>query len=132
MLSYLHGFHAGNFADIHKHAAMRIILDYLCNKEKPFCVIDTHAGSGWYDLGSAQSAKTGEWKNGIAAAQQKGNAPKQMQPFLDQIAAFDPIAKGRDYGVFEDDDLKGPFYPGSPFIMRELLRDHDEIILMEL
>ncbi|RCK31433.1 DNA utilization protein YhiR [Thalassospira xiamenensis] len=132
MLSYLHGFHAGNFADIHKHAAMRMILDYLCKKEKPFCVIDTHAGSGWYDLGSAQSAKTGEWKNGIAAVQQKGNAPKQMQPFLDQIAAFDPIAKGRDYGVFEDDDLKGPFYPGSPFIMRELLRDHDEMILMEL
>ena len=41
MLSYLHGFHAGNFADMHKHAALWLVLEHLRKKKKPFCVIDT-------------------------------------------------------------------------------------------
>lgn len=76
MLSYLHGFHAGNFADMHKHAALLLILEHLRKKKKPFCVIDTHAGSGWYDLGSAQAAKTGEWKDGYARVRDAAKRPK--------------------------------------------------------
>ncbi|KZC98624.1 MULTISPECIES: 23S rRNA (adenine(2030)-N(6))-methyltransferase RlmJ [unclassified Thalassospira] len=132
MLSYLHGFHAGNFADMHKHAALWLILEHLRKKKKPFCVIDTHAGSGWYDLGSEQAAKTGEWKDGYACAKNGANAPEMLQQFLNYVAAFDPVAKGRDYGVREGDDYQGPFYPGSPFIIRDMLRDEDELVLMEL
>ncbi|BDW87450.1 23S rRNA (adenine(2030)-N(6))-methyltransferase RlmJ [Thalassospira tepidiphila] len=132
MLSYLHGFHAGNFADMHKHAALWLILEHLRKKKKPFCVIDTHAGSGWYDLGSEQAAKTGEWKDGYARAKDGANAPEMLQQFLNYVAAFDPVAKGRGYGVREGDDYQGPFYPGSPFIIRDMLRDDDELVLMEL
>jgi len=132
MLSYLHGFHAGNFADMHKHAALWLILEHLRKKKKPFCVIDTHAGSGWYDLGSEQAAKTGEWKDGYARAKDGANAPEMLQQFLNYVAAFDPVARGRDYGVREGGDYQGPFYPGSPFIIRDMLRDEDELVLMEL
>jgi 23S rRNA (adenine2030-N6)-methyltransferase len=132
MLSYLHGFHAGNFADMHKHAALWLILQHLRKKKKPFCVIDTHAGSGWYDLGSDQAAKTGEWQGGYAKAHAGSGKPEMLQEFLDHVAVFDPVAKGRDYGVREDDDYRGPFYPGSPFIVREMLRDDDALVLMEL
>jgi 23S rRNA (adenine2030-N6)-methyltransferase len=132
MLSYLHGFHAGNFADMHKHAALWLVLEHLRKKKKPFCVIDTHAGSGWYDLGSEQAAKTGEWKDGYARAKDGANAPEMLQHFLNYVAAFDPVAKGRDYGVREGDDYQGPFYPGSPFIVRDMLREEDELVLMEL
>ncbi|WP_430473370.1 23S rRNA (adenine(2030)-N(6))-methyltransferase RlmJ [Thalassospira lucentensis] len=137
MLSYLHGFHAGNFADMHKHAALWLVLNHLRKKNKPFCVIDSHAGSGWYDLGSAQAAKTGEWKGGYAlakAASSSSDVPEMLKQYLDHVAAFDPTAKGRDYGVREGDevDYTGPFYPGSPFIVREMLREEDELILMEL
>lgn len=132
MLSYLHGFHAGNFADMHKHAALWLVLTHLRKKKKPFCVIDTHAGSGWYDLGSDQAAKTGEWKDGYALAKKGANAPEMLSAYLDQVAGFDPVAKGRDYGVREDDHYRGPFYPGSPFIVREMLREDDELVLMEL
>tara|TARA_R110000823_G_scaffold101749_4_gene218512 strand:- start:1221 stop:2108 length:888 start_codon:yes stop_codon:yes gene_type:complete len=132
MLSYLHGFHAGNFADLHKHAALWLILTHLRKKKKPFCVIDTHAGSGWYDLGSDQAAKTGEWHGGIGAALAGKNAPEMLQEYMDHVSRFDPIAHGRDYGVRDADEYAGPFYPGSPFIVREMLRDEDELILMEL
>ncbi|RCK20394.1 DNA utilization protein YhiR [Thalassospira profundimaris] len=132
MLSYLHGFHAGNFADMHKHAALWLVLCHLLKKKKPFCVIDTHAGSGWYDLGSDQAAKTGEWKDGYARAKAEPNPPEMLAAFLDHVARFDPVAKGRDYGVREEDAYRGPFYPGSPFIVREMLREKDELVLMEL
>lgn len=132
MLSYLHGFHAGNFADLHKHAALWLILAHLRKKKKPFCVIDTHAGSGWYDLGSEQAAKTGEWKDGYGLAKAASGAPDMLQQYLDHVAAFDPVAHGWDYGVREMDEYTGPFYPGSPFIVREMLREDDELVLMEL
>ncbi|WP_417824721.1 23S rRNA (adenine(2030)-N(6))-methyltransferase RlmJ [Thalassospira lucentensis] len=132
MLSYLHGYHAGNFADLHKHAALWLILTHLRKKKKPFCVIDTHAGSGWYDLGSDQAAKTGEWHGGIGAAQAGKNAPEMLQDYMDHVSRFDPVVHGREYGVRDTDEYAGPFYPGSPFIVREMLRDEDELVLMEL
>ncbi len=56
MLSYRHAFHAGNHADILKHAVISLLIDQLKQKDKPFCYLDTHSGGGCYDL-------TGEWAN---------------------------------------------------------------------
>ncbi len=66
MLSYQHHFHAGNLADVHKHATLAWVLDYLTQKDKPLTYIETHAGRGLYDLGADEALKTGEAQAGIA------------------------------------------------------------------
>ena len=66
MLSYQHAYHAGNFADVMKHVVLTAILEYMTRKESKLCYIDTHAGAGSYDLGSAQARKTGESADGVA------------------------------------------------------------------
>ena len=65
MLSYQHAYHAGNLADVHKHAALAWVCDYLTRKDKPLSYIETHAGRGLYDLSGAEAAKTGEAAQGI-------------------------------------------------------------------
>ena len=60
MLSYLHGFHAGNFADVHKHLIYCLVLDYLLKKDKPLAVIDVYAGAGFYDYPEGGGKKL--WK----------------------------------------------------------------------
>jgi 23S rRNA (adenine2030-N6)-methyltransferase len=65
MLSYQHGFHAGNLADVQKHALMAVMIDYLTRKDKPLSYIETHAGRGLYDLQGSQAQKTGEAAAGI-------------------------------------------------------------------
>jgi 23S rRNA (adenine2030-N6)-methyltransferase len=65
-MNYRHTFHAGNFADVMKHATLVRILEYLRTKPAPFRVIDTHAGSGRYDLAGAEASRSGEWRDGIA------------------------------------------------------------------
>ena len=64
-MNYRHAFHAGNFADVFKHAILARLLVYLCRKETPFRVIDTHAGEGIYDLSDERAEKTAEWRGGI-------------------------------------------------------------------
>lgn len=64
-MNYQHAFHAGNFADVHKHAVLARILVHLRNKPAAFRVIDTHAGAGRYDLTSSAASRGGEWQNGI-------------------------------------------------------------------
>lgn len=133
MLSYLHGFHAGNVADVHKHAALVLVLAHLQKKDKPFCVIDTHAGAGWYDLSSQQAQKTGEWKGGIAAVQGAANIPAALKPYLDLVGGFVPENlhnEGTDDGGAAGG--KPVYYPGSPFIVQKMLRESDRLSLMEL
>ena len=65
-MNYEHAFHAGNFADVHKHAVLARILVHLAAKPQAFRVIDTHAGSGRYDLAGPEASRTGEWRSGIA------------------------------------------------------------------
>src|SRR4029077_20526396 len=65
-MNYRHAFHAGNFADVHKHAVLGRVLAHLRLKPAPFRVIDTHAGAGRYDLSRPEPARTGEWRRGIA------------------------------------------------------------------
>ena len=64
-MNYRHAFHAGNFADVVKHAVLARIVAYLKDKPAAFRVIDTHAGAGSYDLGGAEASRTGEWRAGI-------------------------------------------------------------------
>ncbi len=119
-MNYRHAFHAGSFADVMKHALLVRILVHLGRKPAPFRVIDTHAGIGRYDLAGPEAERTEEWRTGIGR--------------LD-----DPFAP-------EVEDLLGPFravvaavrsrhgptaYPGSPAILRELLRRDDRAILIE-
>ncbi len=64
-MNYRHAYHAGNFADVLKHAVLALVIEHLKQKPSPFRVIDTHAGIGLYDLGGEHAEKTGEWKDGI-------------------------------------------------------------------
>ena len=69
MLSYQHGFHAGNLADVHKHSLLAWMLDYMTRKDKPLSYLETHAGRAVYDLSGDQASKTGEAAQGIARVQ---------------------------------------------------------------
>ena len=85
-MNYRHIYHAGNFADVFKHAVLTRIVLYLQRKEAAFRVIDTHAGTGQYRLVSEAAMKTGEWLDGVgrlAEAILPANAQALMQPYLD-------------------------------------------------
>ena len=121
-MNYRHAYHAGNFADVMKHAALARIVEYLKQKEKAFRVIDTHAGLGVYDLSSAEAQKTGEWRGGIGrllAATLPAGAQALLAPYLDAVRAANPGGGMRRY-------------PGSPAIVRHLLRPQDRLTAIEL
>lgn len=119
MLSYRHQFHAGNVSDVFKHALLCRLLLALGRKDKPYFVLDTHAGLGLYDLQHDWSEKTGEWRKGIARVFGRSDAPEALRPYLDAVRAENP-----------DGNLR--FYPGSPRITRRLMRDNDRLALCEL
>ena len=119
MLSYRHSYHAGNFADVLKHTVLASILDYLLQKDKPFCYLDTHSGCGAYQLDSEQSQKTGEFKNGIATLWDNKKLPVPVTRYMDQVKAFNGEGALR-------------LYPGSPMICNQMRRDDDRMFLFEL
>ncbi len=116
-MNYRHAFHAGNFADCMKHALLVWIIRALARKPAGFLVLDTHAGIGHYDLASAESARTGEWRDGIGrllAARDSGvSLPEGMRDYLGLI------------------DRLG-LYPGSPALIGALLRPVDRLVCCEL
>src|SRR5919206_198530 len=114
MLSYRHVFHAGGPADVLKHAVLAYVLRYATRKLKPLYVLDTHAGAGDYDLGSAMAAKTGEALAGIARLR---DAP---EPWPALVAPYLRLVRRADG------------YPGSPMIASALLRPQDRLELIEL
>ncbi|WEX07601.1 23S rRNA (adenine(2030)-N(6))-methyltransferase RlmJ [Chelativorans sp. AA-79] len=121
-MNYRHAYHAGNFADVVKHAVLTRVVEYLKRKEKPFRVIDTHAGVGLYDLSSEEAQKTGEWRGGIGrltATPIEGEAANLLKPLLDSVRA---VNQGDSLAV----------YPGSPMIVRHLLRRQDRLTAIEL
>lgn len=124
-MNYRHAYHAGNFADVLKHAVLARVIDYLKRKEAPFRVIDTHAGAGRYALTSPEAGKTGEWQGGIGrligpeAAPLPPRAAELLQPYLDAVRAENG---GRGLTV----------YPGSPCIALALMRAQDALIANEL
>jgi len=119
MLSYRHQFHAGSVSDVFKHAILTRLLAGLAKKEKPFCMLDTHAGVGLYDLQHPWAQKTEEWRTGIGRIWGRADAPSSLLPYLDAIRA---------------DNADGPLrrYPGSPRIARRLMRAEDRLVLCEL
>lgn len=113
-MNYRHAFHAGNFADVVKHALLVALLKPLAAKDKPFRVLDTHAGIGSYDLASEEATRTGEWRTGIARV---AEAPDP--------ALADYLRLVREAGWPRA-------YPGSPLIARAMLRPGDSLVLCEL
>ena len=129
-MNYQHAFHAGNFADVHKHVVLARILVHLRQKPAAFRVIDSHAGGGRYDLFAAEPSRSGEWRDGIerlwieALAEQRRDGAdtrigELLAPYLDVIAACNPGGSLRTY-------------PGSPLIVQKLLRRQDRLIACEL
>lgn len=123
MLSYRHAFHAGNFADVHKHAVVCTLLAGLQKKEAGLCYIDTHGGAGRYDLQSVEAQKNAEYRGGIERIWQREDTPAALAPYLAAIRAINPDRSA----------ARAPrYYPGSPRLVRELLRPQDRMVLTEL
>lgn len=119
-MNYRHDFHAGNFADVFKHAVLARILDYLKRKPAPFRVIDTHAGAGRYDLSADEAARTGEWRAGIGRLDPDAmgdEARALLAPYLAVAGA------ARDGAAA---------YPGSPVLALALTRPGDRLVFCEL
>lgn len=125
-MNYRHIYHAGNFADVFKHVALAVLLDHLRLKDKGFFVLDTHGGIGLYDLHSPEAQKTTEFVQGIgavwdAAARTPDNIPQDIRVYLDIVRRFNRNTK---------ESLR--YYPGSPLIIRDMLRPQDRAIVAEL
>ena len=121
-MNYRHAYHAGNFADVVKHAVLARLVEYLKQKDKAFRVVDTHAGIGRYNLASTEAGKTGEWQGGIGRLFEVTLEPRAaavLQPYLDAVRA---------------ENLEGGLtrYPGSPLLVRHLLRKQDRLTAIEL
>jgi 23S rRNA (adenine2030-N6)-methyltransferase len=121
-MNYRHAFHAGNFADVVKHATLALLIDRLKAKDTAFRVIDTHAGVGMYDLAADEASRTGEWREGIGRVWSAKRAPKLdalLAPYLECVAAANDGGELRRY-------------PGSPWIARHLFRKQDRLTAVEL
>ena len=121
-MNYRHAFHAGNHADVIKHALLSTALCLMTAKPKPLTFIDAFAGSGRYDLALDDRAeRTGEWRRGIALLAQKTSIP-ELTPYLDAIRA-------ENEGETDSSSLR--FYPGSPRLALRLIRDDDKLLAVE-
>ena len=120
MLSYRHGFHAGNHADVLKHALLVFIGRYLQQKDSPLLYLDTHAGAGLYDLRTPEADKTGEYRDGIGRVMpHAATAPALFADYLAMVRSFNG-----------DDGLTA--YPGSPSLINALMRSQDRAHFNEL
>lgn len=118
MLSYKHGFHSGNHADILKHMVICLLMRALNKKEKPYIVIDTHSGSGLYKLDGFMAQKNQEFKSGISKI-------KDNKTLRELVPEF--------YSVYDEVNQEdGNFYPGSPLFETRLGRDTDKFTLIDL
>lgn len=124
-MNYDHIYHAGNFADIFKHLTLIFCLEKLQEKPAPFLVIDTHAGSGKYDLQSEAAAKTGEALTGIINFIKNHDLEHNLcKNYLEILTRLN---------FHNSEDLsKIRFYPGSPYIIRHFLRAQDRALFCEI
>lgn len=120
MLSYRHIYHAGNFADVFKHVVLVQLLRALARKDTPFCVLDTHAGVGRYDLSADEAQKNREFANGVLRLTGCADRPAAVDDYFAQVRVENA-----------DGDTLG-HYPGSPRLIRALLRPQDRLVLSEL
>lgn len=117
-MNYRHIYHAGNFADVVKHAVLSLVLAALRKKETPFFYLDTHAGAGRYNLNSELAEKSGEWRGGIGRLWGGPDDLPDLHDYVAAVRALNPNAA-----------LK--HYPGSPRIARCFLRPSDRMVLVE-
>ena len=120
-MNYRHLYHAGNHADVLKHAVLARIATYLAVKDKAFAALDAHAGLGSYDLQSVQAQKTGEWQGGVGLLADPLPMPAEalLAPYRSVLSILNPQGGLRHY-------------PGSPEILKRFLRDGDRLIVNEL
>lgn len=119
MLSYRHGFHAGNHADVLKHLVQIQLLAYLNQKDTAYMYIDTHSGAGVYALDSSFATKNAEYETGIARLWERNDLPPAVADYVGLIKSLNPSGKMR-------------YYPGSPYCAENLLREQDRLRLFEL
>lgn len=119
MLSYRHAFHAGNHADVLKHAVLVHLLGYLAQKDKPFWYVDTHAGAAGYALDEAWAQKNAEFESGIGRLWSRTDLPASLAGYVAQVRSLNP-----------DGALR--FYPGSSQLAMQMLREQDRMRLFEL
>jgi 23S rRNA (adenine2030-N6)-methyltransferase len=119
MLSYRHAFHAGNHADVLKHAVLVALLDYFNQKAKPWWYIDSHAGAGVYDLQGGYATKNAEFETGISRLWQRTDLPPMLESYVELVRGLNP-----------DGALR--LYPGSPWCAFKRARPDDRLRLFEL
>ena len=113
-MNYRHAFHAGNFADVHKHVVLLALIERLTAKPKPLLYLDTHAGRGSYELQSADGVRSAEWCSGVARVVTGGADSEEVRRYQQAVSS---AAKSG--------------YPGSPLLASRRLRDIDRIVLVE-
>jgi 23S rRNA (adenine2030-N6)-methyltransferase len=121
-MNYRHAFHAGNFADVHKHVVFARVIDHLRRKPAAFRVIDTHAGAGLTDLNGPEASRTGEWHEGIERVLSvpfSTDVGTLLAPYLQAVARFNPVGRLATY-------------PGSPLLATTWLRSHDRLLACEI
>jgi 23S rRNA (adenine2030-N6)-methyltransferase len=119
MLSYRHAFHAGNHADVLKHLVLVQLGRYLAQKDKPFWIVDTHAGAGLYALDTGYATQLKEYEGGIGRLWARRDLPAALADYVGLVRACNP-----------DGSLR--FYPGSPWLALQTLRPQDRLRLYEL
>ena len=119
MLAYRHAFHAGNHADVLKHTTLMLVLRYMNQKDKPYRLIDTHAGAGGYSLEGRFAQKKGEFEQGILRLWNRDDLPPAVADYVARVREFNP-----------EGGLKQ--YPGSPAFAQMTLRAQDQLRLFEL
>lgn len=117
-MHYRHAYHAGNFADVHKHVLLVGLAQAMARKDKPWVYLDTHAGSGGYDLGGAEATRTGEAAEGALRLSALGEVPEPLAGWLRIVRAANPSGTWRHY-------------PGSPAFVQALAREGDRLLLCE-
>jgi len=119
MLSYRHGFHAGNHADVLKHVVLVQLMQRMTRKESALWVIDTHAGAGLYSLETGYAARNAEFEGGIGRLWSRRGLPPSVDDYVEQVRRVNPD------GVLRN-------YPGSPQIALQMMRSQDRLRCFEL
>jgi 23S rRNA (adenine2030-N6)-methyltransferase len=115
-VNYRHAFHAGNFADVHKHLVLLALLERLRRKPTPIFFLDTHAGRGRYDLQSHDATRGGEWRDGIGKLADASPRSDDVRRYLEASGVKQPPLQN---------------YLGSPLLALESLRDADRVVFVE-
>lgn len=125
-MNYRHGYHAGSLADLIKHLTLAHLLVRFRAKDAGFCVLDTHAGAGSYDLRSVEANKTGEAKAGVV--------PFASMPPHPALEPLQSVLQKWNHGIQLGADFKEAqlgFYPGSPAVVKHYLRPQDRLVVVE-